>query len=227
MSKRRPDQRYLTIKDKAEVPPEHNLERALWDILHGEGSDPAVSYALEIYSNECEREVMQAWLLARADNAQIEAGLRIPPEVTDAFRHLFFDVGLFRDELDLLGWVQAYEREQQGSGHGPQLFKMAITGGVDALAWLFSRGDFSIDPDKVTKQVMTDTFFRGQANRGHGLASKEAAAAHAFYQTAFKAAAPLTKSGAGDKEDLKIKLLHKEMTLPIEDFILKDEPPLH
>jgi hypothetical protein len=40
-------------------------------------------------------------------------------------------------------------------------------------------------------------------------------------------AAPLTKSGTGDQEELRVKLLHKDMTQPIDEFVQTEEPPLH
>jgi hypothetical protein len=218
MTKRRPDQRYLTVKDSPKAPRDA-LERALWKILHRRGSDPTVTYALEIYSDEFQREVLQAWLLARADNAQIQTHLRVPPEVTDAYRPLFFDVERFRDELDLLSWVNDYEQKQQGTPYGVQLLKTAITGGADALSWLFGRGAFVVKPEKVSQQVMTDAFFRGQANRGHSLSSKEAAAAHSFYLTAFKVAQPLIPKGdANAAPEFHFKLMQRDLTAPVDSL---------
>jgi hypothetical protein len=223
MPTRRPDQRYLSIKSNTKRAPRHQLEKALWKMLHRKGADPTVGYAFEIYSNEFQREAMQAWLLARADYTQIQQHLRVPPDVSDAYRYLFFDVGLFRDELDLLSWVHEYEQNQQGTPQGAQLLKLAVTGGVDALAWLFGRGEFAVDPDKVTNQVMTDSFFRGQSNRGHGVSSKEAAAAHRFYQTAFRVAQPLANKGdANALNGIRIKLLHRDLTAPVDSVPPED-----
>jgi hypothetical protein len=222
MRTRNPDARLRAIQ-AAQQAPTHTLERALWEFLRGEGTDETVAYAREIYSNTREREVLQAWFIARATNEEITRYLRVPVVVLDAYRHLFFDVTIFRDELDIMSWVREYEENEQGSELGVDLLQMAFKSGVDALAWLYGRGELVLDPMKVQQQIMTDAFMRGRAHSGNSLSSKEVAAAHGLYKTANAIAEKLAKKSTGAGfDDLLIKLRHRDLTAPVEE-IPKDD----
>lgn len=223
LRKRRPDARYRAIKE-APVAPDHPVERALWQLLKANGEDQVVAYALEIYVEQYEREVMQAWLLSQATDEQIEHFLRVPQIVTAVYRHLFFDVTLFRDELTIHRWVLECEGRHGTSDDGAQLLRVAMTGGVDALAWLFGRGAHAVEADTVLRQVMTDAYFRGRSHRGFSIGSKEATAAHGFMKTAFTAAQSLSKRGPVDGVNaLLIKLRHRDMTTSIDQEAKKED----
>lgn len=221
--KTRPDERYWELRNAA-VAPEHPHERAMWELLKADGVDQIAAYALDIYLDDFEREVFQAWHMARASEEQITQHLRIPPEVTQLYRHVFFDMHLFRDELSVLRWVREYEDTTRGTAYGAELLRVANMGGVDALLWLFGRGEHVVESDKVMQQVMTDAYYRGRANRGHSVGSKEAAAAHGFMKTAFSAAQTLAKKGPIDGVNaLLIKLRYRDMTSPVDKEQQKED----
>lgn len=222
--KTRPDERYWTLRNLAAAP-EHPHECAMWELLKGDGADQTAAYALEIYLDDFEREVFQAWHMARATEEQIEQHLRIPVEVTRLYRHVFFDMNLFRDELSVVKWVREYEEDApRGSSYGAELLRNANMGGVDALLWLFGRGEHVVESDKVMQQVMTDSYYRGRANRGHSVGSKETAAAHGFMKTAFSAAQTLAKKGPIDGVNaLLIKLRYRDMTTPVDKEQQKED----
>jgi hypothetical protein len=202
-----------------DVPPSDPAMLLLWQVLRKEGEDASTLYALEIYNNFFEREVMQAWIIARATDKQISDALRIPTAVCEVYRQLFFDLDAFRDELALLSWLREYERTRQGSDQGIALMKKGLSGGPSALAWIYSRGDVQLDANMVMQHVMAEAYFRGKTHRAHALNAKETVVAHQFMVTALKAAGAITKVDkvANDLNELRIKLQHKELTTSIED----------
>lgn len=187
--------------------------RALFDrITTGRTTNAAVTRAAEIYESAYQRQVMQAWIVARATDAEIEKTLRIPPLVSEVYRHLFFDLAVFRDELELLDWVQSYD----GDMLGRTLLQQAIVSGVPGLQWQFGRaGDLKLDPKAVVNQAMVDAHFRSRAGRLSGVASKEAVAAHGYSKTALMAASTLKENETNLLQELLIKLQHADRTTPI------------
>ena len=223
MRTRNPDQRYRAIA-AATTPPEHTCERGLWDALHTTTiSDARVTWALEIFNASFEREILQAWLLARATDENVEKWLRVPPDVTQVYRHLFFNVNVFRDELDLLSWVREFETEKRGSQYGTQLLRDAVQGGVEKLCWIFGHNTYVVDPEIVKQRVMTDTYIRSLAGRGHGIISKEVQAALAHGNTALKAAQIAGRTTLPDAQAFLLKLRYREMTEPVTTTIEKEE----
>ena len=215
MRVRNPDQCYRAVVEATE-PPEHAYERGLWNALHSEPvEDPSISWALEIFSVPFEREIFQAWLLSRASETDIERWLRIPPEVTRVYAHLYFNVEIFRDELDLLSWVQEFEAEKRGSAYGIQLLRDAVQSGMEKLCWVFGRNDYVVDPDRVKHRAMTDLYLRSLAGRGHSATSKEAAAALAHSNAALKAAQLVGQTTAPDAQAFLLKLMYRDETEPV------------
>jgi hypothetical protein len=219
-----PSHRYRAVKDAAEAP-EHPVEGALWNLLHDQAGDNRVAYALEIYAGDTEHEVLDAWLIANATDAQVKQYLRIPEDVTRAYRHLFFDLAAFRDELDVLRWTREY-KPSGSAAYGEGLLQNAVMFGVDYLVWLFFRGQSSLDPETVNKQIMADAYFRGRMNRFHPLTSREAQLSHTFMATAFKVSQALSAGTPPDINQLVIKLRYRELTEPIDE-VVKHEDVLH
>ena len=231
MRKHSPDFRYREVRAAKEMP-EHMLEASLWHIVLGnvDNSDNNTRYAWEIFSEMHEREILNAFLVAGATNDEIYIALRVPLDVIDAYRHLFFDVTAFRDELHLLSWVRNYEENEEGTRHGTQLLKQAFESGVPGLLWLYCRKTaeiLNVDAEDVQRRVMIDAFFRGRANRLFPLASDEAKAAKGYMDMAVKVALVLSKKvNTTGLNDLLIKLRHRDMTSSVED-IRPEDAPLH
>lgn len=227
MRKRSPDHRARAVLRAAQTP-EHALEAAFWRIAHKlDDRDEHVEWAWDIFQETTEREVMQAFVLAGATDADVQEVLRIPPQVTQAYRHLFFDVRAFRDELHLMSWVRNYATERHGTENGQELLQKALMEGVNGVRWWFGRAPVHVDPTDIQRQVMTDAYFRGKSHRLYGVKTAEAKAAKGFMDMALKQANALTKkpdtSGIGA---LLIRLRHREMTTPIEE-VRPDDAPLH
>lgn len=227
MRRRNPDYRARAVL-RAPEPPEHALEAAFWRVAHKlQDLDAHVQWAWEIYEEVHEREVMQAFLLSGATDADVQQVLRVPANVTQAYRHLFFDVGAFRDELHLLSWVRKYEEDKRGTQQGALLLKKAMMEGVNGLKWIYARSSVTIDAADIQRQVMTDAYFRGQAHRMYAVGTDEAKAAKGFMDMALKVANTLTKKpDVTGINALLIRLRHREMTTPIEE-VRPDDAPLH
>jgi hypothetical protein len=222
---RNPTHRYRAVKDAAEAP-EHPFEGALWNLLHDQAGDNHVAYALELFAGDTENEIMQAWLLANATDAQVKQYLRIPEEVTRAYRHLFFDIAAFRDELDILRWTREF-KPSGSAAYGEGLLQNAVMFGVDYLVWLFFRGESSVAPETVQKQIMADAYFRGRMNRFHPLTSREAQLSHTFMATAFKVSQALSDGTPPDISQLVIKLRFRDQTESIDEVVKHEDVPLH
>lgn len=227
MKRHNPDHRAKEIK-RAPSPPQSSIEAAFWRMTRKQAADdPHVEWAYDIYREIGEREVLQAFLLAKATDAEIHEILRVPVPVSQVYRHLFFDVDAFRDELHILSWIRLYEEEHDGTAHGTQLLKTALMLGVKGLRWLYSRDSAYAEPAEIQRQVMTDAYFRGQAHRMYAINSAEAKAAMNMLNTALKVATQLSKKtdNTGIKA-LAIRLRHREMTASIEE-VRPEDAPLH
>ena len=226
MKKRRPpDHRYRAVRGAA-APPEHALEAALWHVLHGLDADPNVESAWEIFSEEAERETLNAFMMAQATDEDVRIALDIAPAVTQAYRHLFFDYGAFRDRLHVLSFIRKYKEGHYGTPKGAQLLKDAYINGVPHLMWLYAPSYAAgLDPSELQRQVMIDAYFMGRAQRMFAVGSPESKAAKSYMDTALKIAAVLSKRGdTSGAAALLIKLRHRDMTESIENTRPEDMP---
>lgn len=226
MLRRDPAHRYRVVKSAISAPT-HAVEAALYEHRRSPGARIPASYAEEIYLDAYEREVMQAWIASGADDAYIEQVLEVPAAVTQAYRHLFFDMGVFRDRLDLLSWVRAYQQAPEASKEGAALLQMAVMRGPTVLAWIYGKGAVDVDTTEVLKHAMADAFFRGQSSREYALSSKEASAAQALMSNAVKIASVLDKKKPSDVNALALKLKYREMTTTANHAQQDGEELLH
>lgn len=224
---RSPDHRFRAVRAATEAP-ENPIERALWNVLHDGEADLEVARAHQIYTELQEREILQAWIVAGADDAVIERVLHVRPGVTRAYRHLFFDIGVFPDELALLPWISHYGERSPETAYGAQLLKVAMLERVDGLLSIFERGAMSADPKKVLEQVMVDSYRRGRAHRLYGIGSAEAKAALASMATAAKIAVKVAENIDEPNllTGLRIKLKYRDDTTSI-DKVSPEDMPLH
>ncbi len=214
VASRKPHARYDAIKTAVEhhIVPIDVQERALFDLLQGNGTNEVVAYAHELYARTFRREILQAWIVSGATDEQILNCLRVPAEVVASYRFFFFDLSVFRDDLELFEWVENYN----GTPNGRTLLMQATMSGVNGLMWLYNRGNLKLDPKEVIRKAMTDAHFRANAGRFSSVTSKEADAAHKHLKTAMSAAGQLAKGDTGNLlSDLLIRLQHRDDTTPI------------
>ncbi len=175
---------------------------------------PAVDRALEIYGEEFERERLQPWILAGADDADIEERVGLSCETTRAYRHLFFNVSVFRDQLERQLWVYRYDGTEQGKA----FLQKAVLHGVEAIAHVMG-AQSKLDPQHVVEQSMRDLFFRGQAIRHASLTSPATATAHALLKSAVEQSQLLSKTRPATITDVMVKLKNRDMTRSVEEVI--------
>ena len=155
--------------------PENEAEIRYSALLKGEPcTNEAVNYAIEVYEDDYKREVLEAFLLAQATNDDVESVLRVPADVTRAYRQLFWDAGVFKDELD----IEAYAQTYGDNDYGKEIKVCAITLGLGYLRYRFSRGQHSeISLLDALQNMIETSYVLCQATRLNPMdsnASKEA-----------------------------------------------------
>lgn len=231
MRQRNPDNRFRYVAScigRGEVP-EYPIEKALFDYLSTGTTDHVdVNYAREIAENQYEKEILNAFLLSGATDEQLFEHLKIPVKVVATYRHLYFDVTQFRDELDIFSWVREQE-VQKGSGtYEVELLRQAVLGGVEAMLWIYSRNSQGLDPKEVLENILADAYFRSKMNRSAPITSKIAKEAHTYMNTAIKAGDllvkhNLTQNQVSNTSDMMLKLGHRELTHSFTEIPNKDD----
>lgn len=222
MPRRNPDHRAIAVIASREQP-EHPFERALWLFRRGQPADESVARAFELSANKtC--DCVRGWLLATSNDEEISRRTRLSFDVIRAFRHLFFDVEVFRDHIDLVEWVRETSEAPDADPGSTQYVRWAVMYGVEAVAYL-SGLPVAIDPGVVQTQAMIDGHFKALMGREAGLDSSVAREALKHQQMAVAQAAVLAKR-APMTESVALKIKHREMTSPIE-FVDKTTEVLH
>ena len=117
---------------------------------------------------------MEAFLLSKATDHDIEEVLKVPTKVIKLYRQLFWDASVFKDELDIEAYAQTYERND----YGKEIKVCAITLGIGYLRYRFSRGQHSeISMLDALQNMIETSYVLCQATRLNPMdsnASKEA-----------------------------------------------------
>lgn len=212
--RREPDERFhVTVA--AQLEPAHPIEARLWRCSRGLESCEHIARALEIYNDVFERERMQPWILAGAESADIAERIGVHPDMVEAYRHLFFNMDVFRDLLEKQRWVALYEQNRPGATREGALYlQKAMLHGVEAVAHVLGAPS-KLEPGQVLDSAMRDTYFRGLAARDAKLTSNEAAAAHGFLKTAIALATEQAKVRPPGVSDILIRIKNRDMTQPL------------
>lgn len=218
---RLPDEGYRALL-KLGMPPTDPADAAVWNYIILQHAHPVAERVVDLYQSDFEREQLQAWIVAGADDERINRDLRIPIAVLQTFRRLCCNVANFRDRLEMLRWVNQYG----GTRQGKLLLEKAVHfHGVEALAHLHGLPS-NLDPSEVHKQTMREAYFRGISTaRATRLGTPEAVAANAALKTAAASALAL---GGGDDASLtdviaKLKLKFREDTLAADAAVPREE----
>jgi hypothetical protein len=207
---RKPDSRYLAVMRMAEEPKQEH-EQALWRHLNGVVFSDVMERVVDLYEDPFfEREQVQAWIIAGAEDTRIHQDIGVSLAVLPAFRHLCCNLSNFRDRLELLRWVRNYE----GSPLGRAMLAVATHfDGVEALAHHSGR-ESKLSASHVQEQTMREAYFRSMRTlRMNTLNSTEGSAAHSMLKTAMNAAALVSDGGTGGNlSDLLAKLKFRELT---------------
>lgn len=216
MPRREPDHvaRRLTTLVETNQPydGDHPDELAFCQLLRdGEPSVPSVLDAYELYLHPDDRHILSALVLAKASDAQIADALTMAPPLVATFRHLFFDRGVFRHDLDVKNYVRelAIPEEQR------LYYTIACDKGFRTLANRFRVGDRPpIDPKEALRELLADQVDRARAHRGQRLDSELAREALRWAQAASGTASILLRQ---DPQDAKNALEELKLALRVED----------
>jgi len=212
MPRREPDHRARAVA-AAKTAPEHPFELALWNSRRGGTTSEAVDRAIELH-DEC-RDALRGWLLATADDEVVASRTRTSVDAIRAYRHLFFDVTVFRDHFDLIAWAKRLAKDPSSTAEGLQYIRWAIMYGVESVAYMSGLPTF-VSAHDVQERAMVDSHFRGMSGRDAAIDSAAAKEALKHQQMAVSQAAVLAKAAPPSARNFAVKLKHREMTSSIE-----------
>lgn len=213
MPRREPDHRWRATA-RVQQCPEHAIEAALWRHRRGLGDAPEEAEAYELRCCEA-RWALEALLLSGAKDDDIAKRTRLTEGVLKAYRHLFFDVTVFRHHFDVIDWVKKLANDATVPAEAHQLFRWAVMHGVEAVAWLCGLPAY-VDPRQVQERAMTESHFRALIGRDAAIDSTAAKEALKHQQLAVTQAQHLSKAAPPSARDFAVKLKHREMTSSIE-----------
>lgn len=155
--------------------PTNPVEQAYQEVVRGnQAATDTQQYAMDIYEDDYKREVLEAFFLANATDADIQTILRIPSAVVKEYKAIFWDSSVFRDELD----IETYAHSYTHSDYGKSIKISAVTLGLPYLRYRFSRGKHSeISLMDALQNMIETSFVLSQATRLNPLdsdASREA-----------------------------------------------------
>jgi len=212
MPRRNPNHRAVAVA-KSKSAPDNLLEGALWNLYRGMEVDESVTRAAEINVSAA-RDCMHGWLLATDKDEEISRRTRIPIEVVQAYRYLFFDVTVFRDHMDLVDWVRRISEVPGTTPEAMQYIRWAIMYGTEAVAYM-SGLPVVLDPSTVQAQAMENGHFRALMGREAHIDSPTAREALKHQQMAVSQALVLGKKAPGT-DNVALRLKFREMTSKIE-----------
>jgi hypothetical protein len=180
-----PDHIALALTEGAA--PTGPLEEGLAALLSDKPAPADVIYARDIYEDPYKSEVLEAFLLAEATPEQIADVVRVPAPVTVAYKHLFFDRNVFKDELDVESYVQGYPDDTKEHKWGKELKSCALVLGLEYLTFRFSHKEAEIDLAGSLKNIVSGSYMLAKAARINPLDSNSSREARQWAATAMKA----------------------------------------
>jgi len=171
MATEQPDYRGLEVhKERAKL---DERQKQLKAHLAKKTADPWVVKAHDVYVHEYKRELIESFLLAGATDDDLFELLRIPPELSAMYRHLFFDVAVFETDLDMNEYAQTYSK----SKYGAELKQFATTLGLPCLKARMTAGRYCVSGQEAREQLRSTAFVLAQMakmNDPRAQVSKEA-----------------------------------------------------
>lgn len=225
---KRPDHRAEEISAGAEAATPEEAEFAA--LLRGETVSEQVKYAVEIYEDSYKSEVLEAFLLAGASSEIVYNHLRVPVPVVDTYRRLFFDLSVFRDELDVEAYTQTYPENTPGEKWGKDLKICAISLGLDYMTYRFGRNGGELDIQVALKQIIGNANMLAKVSKINPLDSNATREARAWAQTTLKALETWTKvAPMADKtdDDFRVALQTIETTTNEQKSAIKKDDLVH
>jgi len=227
-----PRHRYDAFYTRRKVP-ETDTERSLYVALHGSDAlnkvcplrpwpeghhiDPLIHYPVLVYKTDSIRSILEAFLIASKNDFHIAEAIGMPPEEVSFYRHVFFDTGVFRTELELIVFMQEIPEDHPYKAY----YRIAYHQGLGALRWQFCRNKGEVPAVDVVKTVMTDAYFRSLEHRGQLITGKLAREAAKYAKISVECARALLSNDSfrdEDAENLRIKFEEARGNRTVEDI---------
>jgi hypothetical protein len=199
-----------------------SLERDFFHLVKtGQAASEEVQLATELYSDNEYRHVLNALLLASANDEHVSASLALPEAVLGVYRHLFFDCKTFAHNLAKTRYVKELVCEEQLKF----LYQLAIERGPSELLERYRIGPRSkTDPEFVLSESLSDMWGKFLTHRGYSITSDNAREALKWGEAAIRAAKIVMETnreerrGANAVDDLRIALEIKNETKSMTDL---------
>lgn len=224
--KKKPDHRYHSVKnavDQKTRPTKQGVEQELYDLLTGRDVSFSVTRSHDIFAHEFKKETIEALLLVGADASEIEHVLRVPPNVTETYKTLFFDTEVFEDELDIVDYAKSTDIKTFGG----ELKQFAVDLGKECLKIRLASGNYTVDPGIVLDGVRATAFMMTQIARINRVDSSFANSALRWAQVSLRALPEKEEDVESGIEKLKIALETRDETVNEEKSGIPKETILH
>ena len=107
---RSPDDRYIAALNSPHEPA-NGYEALLWRHKVQNVPDDVLERVVDIYEDNFEREMLQAWIIAGASDEDISTRGGMSIDVLAPYRHLCCNVFAFRDRFELMRWLGRFVSE--------------------------------------------------------------------------------------------------------------------
>lgn len=226
MNKKSPDHRFLHVQElveKKKQAPKGGSEKELYDLLKGLKARPEMIRTHDIYTHAYKRETLESFLLVGVDHAEIETVLGLPKNVTGLYSFLFFDPGVFEDELDRIAYAHEYTRNV----YGQNLKRFAIDLGQESLKIRFSRDAYKIPSELAQNNVRATSYMMMQQARANPNSAEIAKEARAWAQVCLKASDASKELPDTDDTGLVVALEEYETTENADTCDIPKEEIMH
>lgn len=201
-------------------------ERDLYAILSGKvtaKTSASVIRAHEIFSREFKRETLEALLLAGAGASEVEDVLRVPEDVTEVYRKLFFDTSVFEDELDIIDYAKSIPPDTFGG----ELKQFGVDLGKECLKVRLACGKYTVEPGIVLAGVRSTAYMMTQLAKINRADSSMANAALRWAQVSLRAVPEEEKAEQAGIEKLQLALETRDETTDAEKSGIPKDEILH
>lgn len=211
----------VAAKTEGAPEPEEPLERAFFHFVKtGEASMSEIPQAIELYSDEEFKHVLNALTLSGAHSETVAAGLGLSESVYQTYVYLFFDVDVFPHNLAKDRYIKLLRCNEELR----KLYEIAIERGAHELIERYRIGAKPrLDPEELMYGAMTDMWSKFLTHRGYNVTSDVAKEALRWGESMLRVAKMLSDSGKearraeGAADDLRIALeIRNETKKPAE-----------
>lgn len=139
--------------------------------------------AVRIHSSPVKREIVEAFIIARADDNTFRDILLMDREIIANYKELFFDMSVFEDRLDIDDYVRTYSDAHGGSAWGQEIKTAAIDMGLEYLKVKYSHGTYDVPPAIALRASITQGYMLSRAAQMVGIDSNVAREARGWMTT--------------------------------------------